>query len=82
MLALVKNMKCHLNGDQQEELIEELQQVVGRFCRDVKHLQNRSVPPSTVRQVVQQRQEMLMQPYNQLDATDLADLQTVMFSSM
>ena len=81
-------MKRNLNGDQQEELIEELQQVVGRFCRNVKHLQNRSVPPSTVAaggQVIQQRQEMLMQPYNpvsQLDATDLADLQTVTFSNM
>ena len=81
-------MKCNLNGDQQEELIEELQQVVGRFCHDVKHLQNRSHPPSTVAaggQVVEQRQEMLMQPYNpvsQLDATELADLQTVMFSNM
>ena len=85
MLALVKKMKRNLNGDQQEELIEELQQVVGRFCHDVKHLQNRSVPPSTVGQVVQQRQEMLMQPYNavsQLDGTDLADLQTVTFSSI
>ena len=38
MLALVKKMKRNLNGDQQEELIEELQQVVGRFCHDVKHL--------------------------------------------
>ena len=85
MLALVKKMKRNLNGDQQEELIEELQQVVGRFCRDVKCLQNRSVPPSTVGQVIQQRQEMLMQPYNavsQLDGTDLADLQTVTFSSI
>ena len=69
-------------------VIEELQQVVGRFCRNVKHLQNRSVPPSTVvagGQVIQQRQEMLMQPYNPvslLDATDLADLQTVTFSNM
>ena len=33
MLALVKKMKFHLNDDQQEELIEELQQVVGRFCK-------------------------------------------------
>ena len=85
MLALVKKMKRNLNGGQQEELIEELQQVVGRFCRDVKRLQNRSVPPSTVGQVIQQRQEMLMQPYNtvsQLDGTDLADLQTVTFSSI
>ena len=88
MLALVKKMKHNLNGDQQEELIEELQQVVGRFHHNVKHLQNRSVPPSTFAaggQVVQQRQEMLMQPYNpvsQLDATDLADLQTVTFSNM
>ena len=85
MLALVKKMKRNLNGDQQEELIEEIQQVVGRFCCDVKRLQNRSVPPSTVGQVVQQRQEMLMQPYNavsQLDGTDLTDLQTVTFSSI
>ena len=36
MMAMVKKIKCNLSADQQEDLIDELQQVVSRFCREVK----------------------------------------------
>ena len=36
MMAMVKKIKHNLSADQQEDLIDELQQVVSRFCREVK----------------------------------------------
>ena len=88
MLAMVKKIKCNLTADQQEDLIDELQQVVSRFCRDVK--QNRSVPTATIGsanqvQVIEQPQQMMLQPYNpgtSLDEHKLADLRPVSFNNM
>ena len=36
MMAMVKKIKSNLSADQQEDLIDELQQVVSRFCHEVK----------------------------------------------
>ena len=88
MLAMVKKIKRNLTADQQEDLIDESQQVVSRFCRDVK--QKRSVPTATIGsanqvQVIEQPQQMMLQPYNPgtaLDEHELADLHPVSFKNM
>ena len=36
MMAMVKKIKHNLSADQQEDLIDELQQIVSRFCHEVK----------------------------------------------
>ena len=86
MLAMVKKIKRNLTADQQEDLIDELQQVVSRFCHDVK--QKKSVPTATIgsgNQVEVQPQPMMLQPYNPgtaLDEHELADLRPVVFKNM
>ena len=69
MMAMVKKIKRNLSADQQEDLIDELQQVVSRFCHEVKQGQNRSLPSAAggsaqVQQMVTQNDAMVLQPYN------------------